>query len=222
MSDEANQSGRWSAAIALAAIFYFVVASIAAHLLSTQYNPVRDYIADYALGPFGWIYASAFIAAFIADIALAAAIWFSVPADALSRAGAILLVLVGIMAVIDFFFPTDILAPGELPVTVAGGIHFTAELLGWVLFVIAAFLVSSRLRHDAYFRSWHGLLLGLAWACLVVLVILFVVMVTGLPIGGFVEKAFILVRTIWALCLTVAVLRMPSVDAAHAPREKTV
>src|SRR5262249_19470116 len=123
MSEEVDRSGRWAAGISLAAIFYFLIAAVATHLLSTQYNPVRDYISDYAVGPLGWIYGSAFIASFVGTVALAVALWRSVPPAALSRVGAILLAIVGVTYAIDFFFPTDILAPGEPPQTLVGGIH---------------------------------------------------------------------------------------------------
>lgn len=59
---DGNAAGtRWAAILAIVAIGCFAVAAVATHLVSTQYDFVRDDISDYAVGPFGWIYGSAFI-----------------------------------------------------------------------------------------------------------------------------------------------------------------
>lgn len=215
MARQTPQTGQIAAWTAIAATAYFAVAAIAAHLVSTQYDFVRDYISDYAVGPYGWIYGTGFVASFVACAALAVALWQAVPDAARSRAGLVLLVIVGVTLLIDLFFPTDILAPGQPPQTTIGKIHFAAALLGWILFVVSAFMVSGKLKHAAYWQSLRGSLLALAWLTLIVLLVLVGVVVTKRPIGGLVEKTFILVRNIWALVLAIAVLRR-SRDVAPA------
>jgi hypothetical protein len=150
MNQVASILGKPAAIVAIVATIYFAVAAIATHIVSTQYDLVRDYISDYAIGPWGWIYGSAFLASFVGCIALAMALGQTVPRAALSRTGLVMLVIVGITYAVDFYFPTDILAPGQPPQTAVGGVHLADAFLGWVLFVVAAFLVSSRLKHDAY------------------------------------------------------------------------
>ena len=38
---------------------------------------MRDYISDYAVGPYGWIYGSAFPVSFVGSVALATAPWLT-------------------------------------------------------------------------------------------------------------------------------------------------
>jgi hypothetical protein len=138
------------------------------------------------------------------------ALWKTVPHAALSKTGVVMLAIVGVTYAVDFYFPTDILAPGQPPQTTVGAIHLVDAFLGWLLFVIAAFLISSRLKHDAYFGRWHGRLLALAWLSVVLLVALVAVVVAKKPIGGLTEKAFILDRNVWAFILAIVVLRAPA------------
>jgi hypothetical protein len=46
--------GRTAAIISVLTIAYFAAAAIATHLANPQYDLVRDYISDYAVGPNGW------------------------------------------------------------------------------------------------------------------------------------------------------------------------
>jgi hypothetical membrane protein len=196
--------------VAIAATVYFLAAAVATHIVSPQYDLIRDYISDYVIGPYGWIYSSAFLASGIGAFALAAALWRTVPSAAASRVGFVLLVIVGLTYLLDFWFPTDILAPGEPPQTQVGQIHLAAAFFGWAAFVVAAFLITTPLKHAQAFAGVHAILLLLSWLTLALLVLLVVTVVAKLPVGGLVEKLFILVRNIWALILAVTVLRASS------------
>ena len=187
--------------ISILAAIYFLVAAIITHVVSTQYNFFSDYISDYAIGSWGWIYGSAFLASCIGCFALAISLTRLIPSNALSRTGVVLLAIVGVTYVVDFIFPTEILRPGASPTTVVGTIHLVAALFGWVLFTVGAILLSSRLKRDAYWKPWRPILLGLAWVSALLLVVLVAVVVSKEPFGGVSEKAFILVRNLWALML---------------------
>jgi len=213
VAEAQSPRGTLAATVAVIAIAYFAVAAVATHIVSTQYDFVRDYISDYAVGPYGWIYASAFLASFIGCIALAVTLWQAVPPPALSRVGAALIVIVGLAYAVDFFYPTDILAPGEPPQTMTGKIHLAAAFLSWLLFVIAAPLISARLRHDSYFARWRAALLFFGWLALPLLLILVAIVVARTPVGGLAEKAFILDRNVWSLILALAILRAPPAAA---------
>lgn len=209
MDSSKRSWARPAAILAIAATIYFAIAAVATHLVSPQYNFVRDYISDYAVGPNGWIYGSAFIASCVGCIALALALWSLVERPALSRTGLVLLAIAGITYAVDFFFPTDILAPGQPPQTTTGTIHLIDAFLGWLLFVVAAFLITARLRHDAVFARWHGLLLSLTWLSALLLIGLVAVVVSKQPFGGITEKAFILDRNIWVLVVAIVAVTAP-------------
>jgi len=205
-----NSTARIASAVAILATAYFIVAAIATHFVSLQYNIIRDYISDYAVGPNGWIYGSAFLASCIGSIALASALWAALPPPSRSRTGIVLLAIVGITYAVDLVFPTDILAPGQPPQTTTGLIHLAGAMLGWVLFVVAAFLITHRLKRSDRFGQLHRPLLLLTWLTLVILVALVAVVGARLPVGGLVEKGFILVRNVWVLVLALATLGQPT------------
>jgi hypothetical protein len=201
--------GIQAALASVLASIYFFVAAIATHIVSRQYDPVSDYISDYAVGPWGWIYGSAFWASSIGCFALALSLTLLVPAASLSRIGVVLLAVVGVTYAIDFFFPTDVLPPGAPPNTIIGTIHLVDALFGWVLFTVSAVLLSSRLENDAYWKPWYGLLIGLAWLSVILFIVLVGVVVSKVPFGGIAEKAFILDRNIWALVVSVLAFNSP-------------
>jgi hypothetical protein len=201
--------GKQAAMVSILATAYFLTAAVGAHIVNTQYNFFSDYISDYAVGSFGWIYGSAFLASCLGCLALATSLALVVPSEALSKTGAVLLAIVGITFVIDYAFPTDILPPGASPTTTVGAIHLVDALVGWVLFTIGAILISARLRRDAYWKTWQPILTILAWLSVLLLVVLVLVVVSKAPIGGLAEKAFILDRNIWGLTLAVLVFKAP-------------
>lgn len=205
MISQMSTLGARAALVSVLATIYFFAAAVAAHLVNTQYNFARDYISDYAIGPWGWVYGSAFWASCIGCIALAVALIQSIPTIALSRTGAGLLVIVGITYAIDFFFPTDILPPGSRPTTIVGAIHLLDALLGWILFTVSAVLLSSGLKNAPYWKRWRAPLMSLAWLSIVLLAVLVAVLISKAPFGGLAEKAFILDRNVWALLLGVLV-----------------
>jgi hypothetical protein len=202
--------GKIAAMVSMLATAYFATAAVVAHVVMTQYNFFSDYISDYAVGPRGWIYGSAFLASAIGCLALAAALLLLIPSQALSKIGVVLLVLVGATFVIDFAFPTDILPPGAPPTTEAGVVHLLDALLGWMLFTVSSVLISSRLELDPYWKAWRPLLTTLAWLSVLLLVALVGVVISEAPFGGLAEKLFILDRNVWALALGVSAFRAPN------------
>jgi len=196
------QTGRNLAGVAFLASVYFLAAAIATHLVSPHYNVFRDYISDYAVGPSGWIFGTAFIASCIASFAIVAALLLMAPRQALSIAALTLLLIGGLASLLDYFYPTDILPPGAPPATEAGKIHLYGALVGWIAFVVAAPLLSSKLGRKAIWPDWQGMLAFLAWLSIPLLLILIGVVVAKAPYGGLAEKVFVLDRNLWMILLT--------------------
>jgi hypothetical membrane protein len=209
MTYNSDTLGRQAALVSILAAIYFLLAAIAAHLTISRYDLVRDYISDYAVGPWGWIYGSAFWASSIGCLALVISLAVLVPSHVQSKLGLVLLAVVGATYAVDFFFPTEILLPGAPPTTAVGRVHLLAALLGWLLFTISAFLLSSRLKRDAYWRPWRDFLSSLAWIAALLLVTLVAVVASKVPWGGLAEKGFILDRNVWALVVGVLAFRSP-------------
>jgi hypothetical protein len=144
------------------------------------------------------------------------------PSQALSRIGVVLLVLVGVTYAVDFAFPTDILPPGAPPTTAVGIVHLLDALLGWVLFTVGSVLISSSLRHAAYWKVWQPLLTTLAWLSVLLLVVLVGVVISKAPFGGLAEKLFILDRNVWALALGILAFRAPDSFLPLGRRQRLV
>ena len=202
--------GKIAAIVSIMATAYFAAAAVVAHLVMTQYNFASDYISDYAVGPWGWIYGSAFLASAIGCLALVAALVLLIPSQALSRIGVVLLVLVGASYVIDFAFPTDILPPGAPPTTTVGVVHLLDALLGWLLFTVGSVLISWRLRDAPFWKVWQPLLSTLAWLSALLLVALIGVVISKAPFGGLAEKLYIFERNVWTLALAILALTAPT------------
>ena len=100
------------------------------------------------------------------------------------------------------------------PKTVAAYVHLAAALVGWVLFVLCAFMLFSRLQRDPCWQPWHRLLTGLAWLALLLLVVIAGIVASKAPFGGLAEKAFILDRNIWALIMGTLAFNLPGTQRA--------
>jgi len=210
--------GKITAMVSILATVYFLAAAVGAHVVMTQYNFFSDYISDYAVGPGGWIYGSAFLASALGCLALAVSNVLLIPTQALSRIGVVLLILVGVTYVIDFMYPTDILPPGAPPTTRVGAVHLLDALLGWVLFTVGSVMISSRLKHAPYWKAFQPLLTTLAWLSVLLLVALVGVVISKAPFGGLAEKLFILDRNFWVLALGILAFRAPIVGKSIVGR----
>ena len=78
------------------------------------------------------------------------------------------------------------------------------------LFTVGSILISSRLRHDPYWKPWRALLIALAWLSLLLLVALVGVVISKAPFGGLAEKLFILDRNAWMLAVAVLAFKAPN------------
>ncbi len=116
------------------------------------------------------------------------------------------MLLMAVTYLVDFYFPTDILAPGHPPVTATGYVHSVDALVGWILFPVSAGLISSRFNCDGYWGTKRILLNALNWSAIVLLVLLLVALVSKASFGALIEKSFILIRNLWVLTLANYVL----------------
>ena len=104
----------------LGCLSFFVVALISVHLLRPDYSPRDHFISDYAVGPYGWLMTSAFVALSAACATLAAGLLMDGPSGWLARSGAVLLCVCALGLIVTAIFPTDV--PGAPP-TPSGDIH---------------------------------------------------------------------------------------------------
>ena len=195
------------AAFSAATSIYYLCAGIAVHLLNPAFSPVRNYISDYAVGPRGEIYVTAYWATVAGCLALAAALFRQLPSDGRAKAGAVLIAIFGLTYALTALFPTELLKPGEFPHGAAGGIHAIAALIGWVAAFSAALLVSGAFARATANRSLAGPLRILAWLMVVAFIGVLAVMASRQPVAGLAEKIFIVFREAWLLLAAVGICR---------------
>ena len=96
MGSMRNSATARLAAFSAATSIYYLCAGIAVHLLNPAFSPVRNYISDYAVGPHGEVYATAYWATVAGCLALALALLRQLQSDLRAKAGAVLIAIFGL------------------------------------------------------------------------------------------------------------------------------
>ncbi len=195
------------AAFSSATTIYYLCAGIAVHVLNPAFSPIRNYISDYAVGAYGYVYVTAYWATVAGCLALAVALFRQLRTDARAKAGAVLIAIFGLTYALTALFPTELLKPGEFPHGAAGAIHAIAALVGWVATFSAGLLVSGAFARATAHRSLARPLRILAWLMVVAFIGVLAVMASRQPVAGLAEKIFIVFRETWLLLAAVGTCR---------------
>jgi hypothetical protein len=181
---------RLAAAIATAAAVVDLLVLGLLHIVAPEVDPVTRPVSEYALGDFGWLATIRTLAQGVGPIALAVAL-------RRERAGALLLLLVGLLKLAMPLFPVDALGT---PTTSAGQTHNLLGNLTFFLFPVAALLLLRALRRrGSRLAPPTALLLAIATAGVLV----------GNAVGGFglAQRAYLVLCGLWLLLAALTVLR---------------
>src|ERR1700704_4618805 len=132
-----------SAALATAAIVCFAYSALALlvlHLLRPDYAPATNFISNYAVGRYGWIKTTWFLAMSCGLLTLAMGLYRNDLRSVVARLGLLLLVVASIGLVVSAIYPTDV--PGA-PSTRSGDIHDMSFLVNVGSMVLATVLLSA-------------------------------------------------------------------------------
>jgi Protein of unknown function (DUF998) len=186
-----------AALITLVGVLVFIIATIAAHLVRTDLNPLIEPVSLYALGGTGWIMTTAKTAVGLAGLAVAAS------ARGLSVPGRVCLALWAVMSLTATLFPMD--APG-MPATMSGAIH---EWAGFdFIFGIAAALLFARSFKRGNYGIWGKRARVAAW-CLTasgISLIIFMGALHGLNLGGLAQRVDWVVFLTWLTTVQMAIV----------------
>lgn len=150
-----RQVSNWIAVLATAAIVgttYFVVIIAAMHFLSPDMNPIERPTSEYAVGPFGYLMTSAFVALSLSTWALIIGLRRDLSRPAQSRLGLFFLGVFGIGLLVAATFPIDL---DGAPQTLAGTIHAIDGPLTFLSLIVGTNLVSRRFKQDVRWRPIH-------------------------------------------------------------------
>lgn len=183
--------------LATAAFTCFVYSACALslmHVLRPDYVVSTHMISDYAVGPYGWIMQSVFLAMGLGTFTLMLGLALSGPATISSRIGVALLGVASIGLVVSAFFTTD-LEEAKIA-TQHGFIHDMSFLVNILSLTSAAFLLSSSFGRDPRWRAYQRTSFLLASLVLIGLVTQILSMQT-LYLYGVVNRLFVVVLYAW-------------------------
>jgi hypothetical membrane protein len=114
------------ATTAIACFAYAALAILLMHVLRPDYTPASHMISDYAVGRYGWVMATAFLALSCGNLMLLLGLARIGPSSVVARLGTLLLGIACIGLVVTAIFPTDL---EEARSTHTGDIHTMSFLV---------------------------------------------------------------------------------------------
>ena len=119
------------------------------HVLRPDYTPASHMISDYAVGLYGWVMATAFLALSCGNLMLLLGLARIGPSSVVARLGTLLLGIACIGLVVTAIFPTDL---EEARSTHTGDIHTISFLVNVGSTILAVVLLSVSFGSDP---RWH-------------------------------------------------------------------
>jgi Protein of unknown function (DUF998) len=181
-------------------------ALVALHLLPTRYNPVRDAVSDYGVGPFrAWFWAQT-IAGGVAGLALGIALADSHPSKP-TLVVVMLLVSAGARFLIPVF-PTD-QAGGRFQ-TPKGTIHMILAIVIFASLTVAASELAGTLEHEPAWHQVKGLVVVLPWVMTAsaIGIVLALLRPRLKRIFGLIERLFYLSSIAWFFVISIELARI--------------
>ena len=140
--------------VSIIGVSLFVVLLVAMHFLNPDFDPIQRPTSEYAVGPFGYLMTTAFIALSAATWALVVGLRRDLAEPAQSRIGLAFLGIFGIGLLVAATFPIDL---DGAPQTLAGTIHSINGPIAFLSMIVGTNLVSRKLKHDERWRPTHRL-----------------------------------------------------------------
>jgi hypothetical protein len=196
---------------------WYVIAVAALHFLDTDFDPVNDYISEYALGDYGWLMKSASFAVGLGTLALAMGFRRSLEPSRRVIISVILMTLAGIGFIVAGLFNADpILESGVVDSTPVGIVHQTVSILSFLSLIVTAFLLRGVFARNEPWQSLSRPALWFAIVLLLSMIILSVVPLDG-PVG-LPQRVFLALMMTW---LTVVGLRMRQLESSETEAVRT-
>jgi hypothetical protein len=152
-----------SANVGLAGVAIFIACTVTMHLVQPELNPIDDAVSYYMNGRLGWILGLGLVALGGGSLALADGLRRRMKGSRQALAGASLLGLWSLGAVIGGMFPPDPIGSWNKPPSLSGMIHGGAAMVAFLAFPIAAVLLSRAMAQvpESFGRAGHLKILAL-------------------------------------------------------------
>jgi hypothetical membrane protein len=205
------------AGVAVVGVLYFFAAVSAEEALRPMYDPVQRTISELAVGRYGFLQISAFVALGLSLLALPAGLWRRLRATVLSRLGLCLIALGGVASFVAAAFPTDL--RNAAVATVSGQIHATTAGAGYACLITAMLLLSLHFRGDLRWRPIHlpssGLtLLGIA-------ALLSLALAGDSSVAGLLQRLMVVPLLTWVILTGIHAMRISAAARREAAERVT-
>ncbi|NKJ01677.1 DUF998 domain-containing protein [Novosphingobium sp. SG707] len=165
---ESNHDGKHSGSTILpraaTGLFaYFLTALLLMHVIRPDYTVIDHMISDYAVGRFGWIMTTAFVALGAGCLTLALGLLRDGPGSWPGRIGAALLIVAFVGLLVTALYPTDL---ETAPSTRTGDIHAISFLVNIVSILLSTMCLAWSYALDPRWRAHRAT--ALAWAGLLI------------------------------------------------------
>lgn len=183
------------ATTAIACFAYAVLALLLMHVLRPDYTPVNHMVSDFAVGPYGWVMTTSFLAMSLGCLMLGLGLARGGPSSVAARLGTFLLGICSIGLVVSAIFPTDL---DGAPSTRTGDIHTISFLVNVGCSLLSTVLLSLSFGSDPRWRPYRRTALILASLIVLAFVLQFLTLHRGMPYG-LTNRLFVALAIAWPL-----------------------
>jgi hypothetical protein len=187
------------AAAAIACFAYSVFVLLMMHVLRPDYAPASHMISEYALGRYGWVMTTCFLAMGCGCVMLLLGLARSGPGSVVAWAGTFLLGVPSIGLVVSAFFPMD--RPGT-PSTPTGEIHNNSFFVNVVSIILVTVLLSVGFWNHPRWRTYRRTAVTLSALVVIAFVLQFLTLHRGMPYG-LTNRFFFAVLSAWFFAISI-------------------
>ena len=202
------------ATVAITCFSYFVAALVLLHILRPDYTPVDHMISDYAVGRFGWVMTTAFVALSAGCLMLGLGMAAAGPRSIAGRCAVVLLWVATVGMLVTAIFPTDLEAAAS---TTTGNIHTASFLVNVFSVLLCSLLFAVSFRQSEPWRGYRWTGLSLAVAVLAAFIAQFLTLHRGAPYG-LTNRLFVAVLMVWFLTTATNLRRLTNSHRATPQR----
>ena len=188
-----TRNPRQFATAAIVCFSYSVFTLLLVHAFRQDYAWRSHMISDYAVGRYGWVMQTWFVATGCGVLALLLGLIRIGPSSGIARIGTTLLGVACVGLVVSAIFSTDL--PGAPP-TRSGAVHDIGFLVNVGSLVLATGLLSFSFGGDWRWRSFRFVALLLTSLIVIALVLQFLTLHRGMPYG-YTNRVFVAVLFAW-------------------------
>lgn len=185
-------------AAAIACLAYAALALLLMHALRPDLAPTNHMISEYAVGTYGWVMQSVFVALSLGCAFLLIGLALDGPTSIAARLGVFLLAVASVGLVVSAIYPMDL--PGS-SVTRSGELHDLSFMVNVGSLALAIVLLTASFR-DLRWRSYQRTSIVLLFLMALAFVFQFLTLHKGAPYGV-ANRFFVSVVLAWLIATSI-------------------